>query len=403
MKMNIGGTGPSAVHMPLHLYMMFKPLPMPPYLPPVDRHLYLRNYQIKREKQLDNKSKSLIKGIGSFMSMFNTADNAHSHENASTSNNNIDDNNQFDRSDLLKKDISILPLAGKRLEQYKKENHRRIEEEELKKWNPHDASDNVTKNAFNTLFISNLSPNTTEEILRNVVEKHGKVLHIRVVRNKKGKSRRYAFIEFEEEQSLHAAFKDLKNPENSTIDGYQVIVDVERGRTVSNWKPRRLGGGPPRSAVRSSYAASSSASTSKSSRYHDDQPSSKQSSSFMSSSNVTATSKPIIESNPPSASMASVPKTLPVPQGAFAASSTRDMDHRSRARSQERRRDGIGSNGYRDRDKGGARKRDRSQDSRRRDRSQDRRGRGSGDGGWERRGGSDPKRKRSRSRPRQRR
>ncbi len=387
--MKIGGTGPSAVHMPLHLYMMFKPMPMPPYLPPVDRHLYLRNYQTKREKQLSNKSNAVIKGIGSFMSVFNTAENV-------TSNNNNNNDNQFDRSDLLKKENPILPLAGKRLEQYKKENHRRIEEEELKKWNPHDASDNVTKNAFNTLFISNLSQNTTEDSLRNIVEKHGKILHIRVVRNRKGKSRRYAFIEFEEEQSLHAAFKDLKNPENSTIDGYKVIVDVERGRTVSNWKPRRFGGGPPRSVVRSSYIASATG-TNKSSRYHDDQPSSKQSSFTSSSTTATANaSKPVIESNPAS-TMASAPKALPTSQGAFAASSTRDMDHRSRARSQDRRREGVGSNGHRnsDRDRGGGRKRDRSQD---------RRGRG-GDGGWERRGGfgSDSKRKRSRSRPRQRR
>lgn len=27
------------------------------------------------------------------------------------------------------------------------------------------------------------------------------------------------------------------------IDGRRVLVDVERGRTVKGWKPRRLGGG----------------------------------------------------------------------------------------------------------------------------------------------------------------
>ncbi len=39
---------------------------------------------------------------------------------------------------------------------------------------------------------------------------------------------------------MQAAFKygDAKK-----IDDYRVLVDVERGRTVRNWKPRRLGGG----------------------------------------------------------------------------------------------------------------------------------------------------------------
>ncbi len=27
------------------------------------------------------------------------------------------------------------------------------------------------------------------------------------------------------------------------IDGRKIFVDVERGRTVDNWRPRRLGGG----------------------------------------------------------------------------------------------------------------------------------------------------------------
>merc|ERR1712146_42755 len=30
---------------------------------------------------------------------------------------------------------------------------------------------------------------------------------------------------------------------NRNIDGRCVIVDVERGRTVADWRPRRLGGG----------------------------------------------------------------------------------------------------------------------------------------------------------------
>jgi len=34
-----------------------------------------------------------------------------------------------------------------------------------------------------------------------------------------------------------------KQADGRKIDGRRVLVDVERGRTVPNWRPRRLGGG----------------------------------------------------------------------------------------------------------------------------------------------------------------
>lgn len=34
-----------------------------------------------------------------------------------------------------------------------------------------------------------------------------------------------------------------KKADGKKIDGRRVVVDVERGRTVRGWKPRRLGGG----------------------------------------------------------------------------------------------------------------------------------------------------------------
>ena len=39
---------------------------------------------------------------------------------------------------------------------------------------------------------------------------------------------------------LSAAYKSA---DGKKIDGRRVLVDVERGRTVKGWKPRRLGGG----------------------------------------------------------------------------------------------------------------------------------------------------------------
>lgn len=34
-----------------------------------------------------------------------------------------------------------------------------------------------------------------------------------------------------------------KQADGRKIDSRRVLVDVERGRTVPNWRPRRLGGG----------------------------------------------------------------------------------------------------------------------------------------------------------------
>lgn len=33
-----------------------------------------------------------------------------------------------------------------------------------------------------------------------------------------------------------------KHADGKKIDGRRIVVDVERGRTVKTWKPRRLGG-----------------------------------------------------------------------------------------------------------------------------------------------------------------
>ena len=60
-------------------------------------------------------------------------------------------------------------------------------------------------------------------------------------------SRGYAFVEFERVEDMKAAYKradgrriSSKGPAGSSR---RVLVDVERGRTVEGWLPRRLGGG----------------------------------------------------------------------------------------------------------------------------------------------------------------
>lgn len=89
---------------------------------------------------------------------------------------------------------------------------------------------------------------------------YGPLERIRLVRNKDGKSRGYAFLVYERERDmkgtelitrimndpvltlllLTAAYKDA---EGLKLMNKRLLIDVERGRTVKGWKPRRLAGG----------------------------------------------------------------------------------------------------------------------------------------------------------------
>lgn len=54
------------------------------------------------------------------------------------------------------------------------------------------------------------------------------------------KPRGYGFVEFEHERDMKTAYK---HADGRKIDGRRILVDVERGRTVKDWKPRKCGGG----------------------------------------------------------------------------------------------------------------------------------------------------------------
>ncbi|XP_028842134.1 U1 small nuclear ribonucleoprotein 70 kDa [Denticeps clupeoides] len=130
-----------------------------------------------------------------------------------------------------------------RLERKRREKIERrqgVVEEELKLWDPHNDP-NAQGDAFKTLFVARVNYDTTESKLRREFEVYGPIKRIYIVYNKKtGKPRGYAFIEYEHERDMHSAYK---HADGKKIDGRRVLVDVERGRTVKGWHPRRLGGG----------------------------------------------------------------------------------------------------------------------------------------------------------------
>lgn len=122
-------------------------------------------------------------------------------------------------------------LRAKRKEEYKKS----LE----KNYRPQDDPKAIG-DPYKTLFISRLSRKATEQDLQREFEMYGAIESIRIVKNRKGKSNSYAFIVYERERDMKAAYKDA---EGIPIHHKRIMVDVERGRTVKGWKPRKLGGG----------------------------------------------------------------------------------------------------------------------------------------------------------------
>uniref|UniRef100_A0A2N9IVB5 U1 small nuclear ribonucleoprotein 70 kDa n=1 Tax=Fagus sylvatica TaxID=28930 RepID=A0A2N9IVB5_FAGSY len=158
--------------------------------------------------------------------------------------------------------------------------------EELLKYNPQEDP-NVSGDPYKTLFVARLSYETTESRIKREFESYGPIkrvgdgkllffilhwavkniaavekiscfsatlaggdasrdgklydLKVRLITDKEtNKPRGYAFIEYVHTRDMKAAYKQA---DGRKIDGRRVLVDVERGRTVPNWRPRRLGGG----------------------------------------------------------------------------------------------------------------------------------------------------------------
>jgi len=128
-------------------------------------------------------------------------------------------------------------------------------------WDP--ASDSkATEDAFSTLFVARLAHATTEDGLAKAFGEYGRIVSLRIVvstalcvcvlpppvkanpfppqRDGAGASRGYAFIQYKEEEDVKKAYR---RGEGLVLDGHRLVLDVERGRTVRGWVPRRLGGG----------------------------------------------------------------------------------------------------------------------------------------------------------------
>ncbi|XP_010933717.1 U1 small nuclear ribonucleoprotein 70 kDa isoform X2 [Elaeis guineensis] len=112
--------------------------------------------------------------------------------------------------------------------------------EELEKYDPN-KDPNITGDPYKTLFVAKLNYETTEHRIKREFEAYGPIKRVRLITDKvTNKPRGYAFIEYMHTRDMKTAYKQA---DGRKVDGKRVLVDVERGRTVPNWRPRRLGGG----------------------------------------------------------------------------------------------------------------------------------------------------------------
>ncbi|GFQ99381.1 u1 small nuclear ribonucleoprotein 70 kDa [Trichonephila clavata] len=112
-------------------------------------------------------------------------------------------------------------------------------EQDIALWAP-TKNPMATTDPFKTLFVARINYDTSEAKLRREFEMYGQIRKIVMVHGPKNKPRGYAFIEYVHEREMRSAYK---HADGKKIEGKRVLVDVERGRTVKGWLPRRLGGG----------------------------------------------------------------------------------------------------------------------------------------------------------------
>lgn len=156
-------------------------------------------------------------------------------------------------------DAQKLPIPTKQQIHVKQSQERQARisssrERQLFEWNdPEFLQKNeaeFTKDPYSTVFISRLDYKLTELDLSKNFSKFGVIQSIRIIRDKTGKSRGYGFIVFEKVADANMCVKELAHTGiKIPIEGVDssktrtILVDIERGRLVRNWKPRRLGGG----------------------------------------------------------------------------------------------------------------------------------------------------------------
>ena len=95
------------------------------------------------------------------------------------------------------------------------------------------------------IYVGNLSPNTTEETLRQTFENVGEVSSVNLIKDRyTGESRGFGFIEMTTREDAQTAISDLNGTD---LDGNTLKVNEARPRNDNRGGGRNRGGGNRRS------------------------------------------------------------------------------------------------------------------------------------------------------------
>ena len=146
---------------------------------------------------------------------------------------------KFEKEPPKNKEIKLPKHVKKIIEIIKKiENQKELNKERAKSWNPKENL-KATGNPYKTLFVYRLAKNIDEAVLKYEFEEYGQIKNIRIIKNNKGISKGYGFIEYERTRDFAVA---LDNGNKKKINGRHVYVEAERGRTDNKFRPIKYGG-----------------------------------------------------------------------------------------------------------------------------------------------------------------
>ncbi|KAL9092791.1 MAG: hypothetical protein Q9159_000689 [Coniocarpon cinnabarinum] len=197
--------------LPENLLRLFTPRPSLRYIPPTD-------------KPPEHRKTVTIEPVGNYLGALREY---------KANDNSIPTESRMQRADRRKRE--------------RKEAHEKRIKEGLKMFNP--AGDpNVKGDPYKTLFVARLDYRVEPRELERAFGRFGPIQRIRIIKNASAKDsdslkkrmQGYCFIEYERERDMKVAYRDS---DTILVGDRNVKVDCERGRTVKDWRPRRLGGG----------------------------------------------------------------------------------------------------------------------------------------------------------------
>ena len=91
------------------------------------------------------------------------------------------------------------------------------------------------------IYVGNLSPNVTEEDLKQAFEAFGQLESVKIIKDRySGESRGFGFVEMPNDQEAQSAINDVNNTE---LKGRALKVNEARPRSESRGGRGRYGGG----------------------------------------------------------------------------------------------------------------------------------------------------------------